>query len=75
MSEERNEKRSAGGLNVAVRVILAVVVLAIGVGALLLVLDLVSLGFFQVLASRAALAGGVALLVALALGLLGGGRR
>ena len=75
MSEDPNERRGSGGLAVAARVILAVVVLAIGVGALLLVLDLVSLGFFQVLATRAVLVGGVALLVALALGLLGGGRR
>ncbi len=75
MSEDPNGRSGSGGLAVAARVILAVVVLAIGLGALLLVLDLVSLGFFQVLATRAVLVGGVALLVALALGLLGGGRR
>ena len=74
MSEDPNGRKGSGGLAITARVILAVVVLAIAVGALLLVLDLVSLGFFQVLATRAALIGGIALITALALGLLGGGR-
>ena len=75
MSENPNERQEPGGLGIAVRVILAVVVLAIAVGALLLVLELVSLGFFQLLVTRAALIGGIALLVSLALGLLGGTKR
>lgn len=64
-----------GGVGITVRVVLAVVVIVMALGAVLWILELVTPAVFEVLLTRTALIGGVVILVALALGWLGGGRR
>ncbi len=76
MPEEMNETpRSGWGLMATIKIILAIVVMIIAGGAILLVLDLLSLEAFKVLALKTVLVGGVSLVAGVVLGLLARSRQ
>ena len=71
MNEPMNESPRPGwGLAATLKIILAVVVLIIAGGAVLWVLDVISLEVLEGLAIKTALVGGVSAAAALVLGLL-----
>ncbi|RTZ74330.1 MAG: hypothetical protein DSZ00_04590 [Gammaproteobacteria bacterium] len=71
MPEKMNETPRPGwGLIATVKIVLAIVVMVIAGGAILLVLDLLTLDTFKVLALKTALVGGVSLVAGIILGLL-----
>jgi hypothetical protein len=71
MSQEKNEgPKPGGGLFASLKIIVAIVVMIIAGGAILLVLDMISLETFQLLAVKTALVGGVSAVAGLVLGLL-----
>jgi hypothetical protein len=76
MSQEKNEgPKPGGGLLASLKIIVAIVVMIIAGGAILLVLDMISLETFKLLAVKTALVGGVSAVAGLVLGLLARPRR
>lgn len=71
MPEEMNESPKPGwGLLASLKIIVAIVVMIVAGGAILLVLDMITLDTFKVLAVKTALVGGVSAVAGLVLGLL-----
>jgi hypothetical protein len=71
MTQDFNDSPEPGwGLPAALKIIVAIVVMIIAGGAILYVLDMLSLDSFKTLAIKSTLVGGVLVLAGLALGLL-----